>query len=315
MRRVLGLENLVEPLPRSTVTIGKFFAVHRGHQALLQATVRTARERGVPSVVLTFDRHPLEVLRPAPAGAPEAPILASLEERLDLIELEGIDVSVVIHTTREFLALEPEAFIREILVRKLGAVAVLASSEFRFGRAARGDIGLLRAEGARLGFEVPPVPIIEVGGERVSSSRVADSIESGRVEDAAVLLGRPYSVPGEVVRGAQVGRKLGFPTANVAVPPRRLLPADGVYVTRVNWGGERHPAVANLGVRPTVDGTRRVLEPHLLDWDGDLYGREVRVEFLKRLRGEQLFPNLDALREQIGRDVEEARGYFQGPGG
>jgi riboflavin kinase / FMN adenylyltransferase len=113
-----------------------------------------------------------------------------------------------------------------------------------------------------------------------------------------------------VVHGAQVGRKLGFPTANVAVPPRRLLPADGVYAARVSWEGESHPAAANLGVRPTVDGTRRVLEPHLLDWEGDLYGREVRVEFRKRLRAEQRFPNLEALREQIGRDVEDARQYF-----
>lgn len=304
MQRALGLEALDAARGPSAVTIGKFFAVHRGHQALLRATVAAAREIGGRSVVLTFDRHPREVLQPGW----EAPVLATLEERLDLIEAEGIDLAVVARITPEFLAQEPEDFARDLLVGRLGAKRVLAGENFRFGRRARGDVELLRRLGAELGFAYVPVPPVLEAGERISSSRVAACIQAGRVAAAAVLLGRPYCVPGEVVHGAEVGARLGFPTANVQVDPRRLLPADGVYVVRV--AEMDAPAVANLGVRPTVDGTRRVLEAHLLDWKGDLYGRKLGIQFLDRVRDEQRFPSLESLKEQIGRDVEAARAWF-----
>lgn len=310
MRRILGLETLGDPLRQSTVTIGKFFAIHLGHQALIRATVEAARRNGGPAVVLTFDRHPLEVLRPGT----EFPVLATLDERLDLIEAEGADVTVVVRLTPEFLGLEPEAFIREVLVRQLGAVEVLASDNFRFGRGARGDLALLRAEGERLGFRCSPiVPVLE-GGDRISSSRIGACVEAGQVRESAHLLGRPYCLAGMVAPGEQLGRRLGFPTANVRTVPGRLLPANGVYVVRAGLAGESgvlHPAVANLGVRPTVAGLERRLEVHLLDWSGDLYGQELRVEFLERLRAEQRFADLDALRAQIDRDAEAARAYFQ----
>lgn len=307
MRRILGLETLGEPLRQSTVTIGKFFAIHRGHQALIRATVAAARRNGGPAVVLTFDRHPLEVLRPGT----ELPVIATLEERLDLIEAEGADVTVVVRLTPEFLAQEPETFIREVLVRQLGAVEVLASDNFRFGRAARGDLALLRSMGQELGFRCSTVvPVLE-GGERISSSRIGACVEAGQVREAAALLGRSYSVAGTVVQGDQLGRTLGFPTANVRTDPQRLLPANGVYVVRVHLDGERLPGVANLGVRPTVSGLERRLEVHLLDWSGDLYGRELHVEFLERLRAEQRFSGLDALKAQINRDADAAREYFR----
>jgi riboflavin kinase/FMN adenylyltransferase len=303
MRRILGIEALVEPLRGSTVTIGKFFAVHRGHQALIQATVAAARDSGGPAVVLTFDRHPLEILKPGT----ELPQIASLEERLNLIEAQGADATLVVTLTPEFLALEPEAFVRELLVERLGAVTVLASGNFRFGHRARGDVNLLREMGAELGFEYRSVTPILAGGERISSSRIAACVEAGRVREAADLLGRPYNVPGTVVQGDQVGRELGFPTANIAHPPRRLLPAHGVYVVDLRTPAARLPGICNLGVRPTVDGTRQVLEVHVLDWDGDLYGHEVDVEFLERLRAEQRFSSLEALQCQIAQDVAAAR--------
>jgi riboflavin kinase/FMN adenylyltransferase len=306
MRRVLGLENLGEPLPRSAVTIGKFFAVHRGHQALLRATVDAARRQDAAAVAVTFDRHPLEVLRPGT----RLPLIAGLDERLDQMEAQGIDVAVVARVTPEFLSQEPEEFIRNVLAGRLGAVEVLASQNFRFGRGARGDLDLLRAFGLECGFRVTAVEPVLEGGERISSSRVAACVEAGRVADAARLLGRPYSLPGEVVRGEQLGRKLGFPTANIVVEPARLLPADGVYVVRARWAGQSVPGAANLGVRPTTDGRKRLLEVHLLDWEGDLYGRRVTVEFLERLRDEQRFPDLEALRAQIARDVQAARSHF-----
>jgi len=306
VRRVIGLEGL-EPLPRAAVTVGKFFAVHRGHQVLLQAAVAAARREGVPAVVLTFDRHPLEVLRPGPPQ----PVLATLDERLELIAAQGIDTAVVAKLGPEFLSQEPEAFVRDVLLRRLGAREVLASEEFRFGRGARGDLELLRALGIQLGFRFTAVPPVLLDGRRVSSSWVGECLAAGRAAEAERLLGRPYAVPGTVERGEQLGRRLGFPTANVAFAPDRLLPADGVYVARFLWEEQGRPAVVNLGVRPTVGGRRRLLEAHLLDWDGDLYGLPARVEFRERLRGEEHFPDTEALRRQIARDAEAARRWWR----
>jgi riboflavin kinase / FMN adenylyltransferase len=312
MRRILGLEELGAPLKRTALTIGKFFAIHRGHQALLQATVAAARREQALSGVLTFDRHPAEILRPGT----ELPLLASRDERLDLIEAQGLDFAVVAHVTPEFLNQEPEQFVRDILVGQLGVVEVLAGENFRFGQGARGNLDTLRALDQELGFQVTPVPPVMAGGHRISSSRVAECIAAGRVAAAAELLARYYAVPGTVIRGEQLGRRLGFPTANVRTEPRRLLPADGIYVVRMGWKGSAtpQPGVASLGVRPTLGGRPRLLEVHLLDWDGDLYGHEVRIEFLERLRDEEQFPDLEALQAQIGRDVEAARRFFRSGG-
>lgn len=309
MRRILGLETLDEPLRRSTVTIGKFFAVHRGHQSLIQATVAAARRNGGPAVVLTFDRHPLEILRPGT----ELPLLATLEERLDLIEAQGADATAVVEITPEFLAQEAEEFVRGVLVGQLGSVEVLASGAFRFGKGAKGDTALLKGLGEQRGFRYTPVDSVVEGELRISSSRIAACVEAGRVREAATLLGRPYSVPGQVTRGQQVGRKLGFPTANVSHHPRRLLPANGVYVVRLLLNGDPSqalPGVCNVGVRPTVGGEQRLVEVHALDWIGDLYDQDVRVEFLEHLRPEQRFPSLDALKAQIQQDADAARAYF-----
>ena len=295
-----------DPAHSSVVTIGKFFAVHRGHQALLRTTVEAARASEAQSVALTFDRHPLEVLRPGT----ELLELTSLEERLELMEREGLDRAIVLHVTPELLAIEAEQFVRAVLVERLRAREVLAGEQFRFGQGARGTVELLRSLGEELGFTCPRFPPLLHNGQRISGSRVAAAIAAGSVGEAAELLGRAYSVPGAVVRGDQVGRTLGFPTANIAPPPKRLLPADGVYVGQLHWDGETAPAVVNLGVRPTVDGRRRLLEAHLPGWSGDLYGQEVRLEFLNRLRDEQRFPDLEALKSQIARDVETAQAYF-----
>ncbi len=309
MRRVIGLENLDCPLPRAAVTIGKFFAVHRGHQALIQATVEAASRHQAPAVVVTFDRHPADLLRP---DQPQ-PVLADLHERLSLIEAAGADLCLVLCVTPELLATEPEAFVSEVLSRQLGAVELLSGDNFRFGRRARGDLALLTAMGPSLGYRVTAVEPVMVRGERVSSSRIARCVSEGNVTGAEELLGRFYSVPGTVVEGDQVGRKLGFPTANVATPSGRVLPADGVYAVTLQCDGlaQPLPAVANLGVRPTRDGVRRVLEVHVLNWSGDLYGQHVRVTFHDRLRGEERFPSLEALSQQIARDVAQARVFFQ----
>lgn len=310
MRRLLEFQASAESLSASVVTIGKFLAIHRGHQALLAAAVEAARLRGVPAVALTFDRHPLSVLRPGQ----EFPELASLEERLELIEAMGVDVAAVVTATPGFLGLEAETFARTILAGRLGAREVLSGQAFRFGRDARGDVALLQQMGPELGFCVTAAPLVLDCGERISTSRILDCLRAGRVEEAGRLLGRPFSVPGVVVEGERVGRRLGFPTANVAWAPGRMLPAPGVYAGELAAGGFRHPAAVNLGTRPTRDGRRMVLEAHLPGWEGDLYGQPVVLRFLHRLRDERAFDNLEELAEAIRRDVERVRETMGTPG-
>jgi riboflavin kinase/FMN adenylyltransferase len=312
MIRIEGLENLPAPLPASVVTIGKFFTVHLGHQALIRAAVESGADRGVPSVVLTFDRHPQEVLQPGTVFRE----IASLDERLALIAALGADYAIVVRLDPTFLNQPAEEFARRVLADRLGAGEVVASENFRFGHGAAGTPETLQALGHELGFTTRIVPPVLFEGEPVSSSRIATAIAAGQVDAAAAMLARPYRVVGDVVTGDQRGRELGFPTANVRVSPQRLLPADGVYGGSVEWEHDgpsrRQAAVINLGVRPTVDGRRHLLEAHLLDFEGNLYGRCVRVAFKHRLRDEQRFASLDGLKEQIGKDVVAARRMLGG---
>jgi riboflavin kinase/FMN adenylyltransferase len=299
-------ERSLVPAGRCTVvTLGKFSGVHRGHQALLRKVVECARAEDALALALTFDRRPLEVLRPGTAR----PELDDLEERLTLLAALGLDLTLVLETSPALLAVEAEVFARMVLARNLRARAVVTGSTFRFGRGARGNTALLRRIGAEEGFTCPEAPPVLEAGRRISSSAVVAALEGGDVAGAARLLGRPYSVPGEVVRGAGTGSRLGFPTANVETRPCRLLPANGVYVARLAAEGRELPAVANLGVRPTFGGTQRVLEVHALGWNGDLYGTAVRVLFMERLRAEQRFPDEAALQEAIGADVAAARAW------
>jgi riboflavin kinase/FMN adenylyltransferase len=303
MRVLENLDHRPEFLTTSAVTIGKFFAAHIGHQALIRATREAAARREAASVVITFDRHPMELLRPGTSF----PQLTTLEERLELIGGLGADYAVLVRLDLEFLSQTPETFVRTMLIDRLAAVEVVTSDNFRFGRGAAGTVETLQSLGEREGFGVTVVPPVLVGGEPVSSSRIAACIGEGRVEAATEMLGRLYHVSGPVVAGDGRGRQIGFPTANVSVDARRLLPADGVYSCFAVHGTRRDLAVINIGVRPTVGGTRRQVEAHLLDFCADLYGAQLTLEFQRRLRDEQRFPSIDALREQIARDVASAR--------
>jgi riboflavin kinase / FMN adenylyltransferase len=303
MQTIDGLDTLTQSLPRSVVAIGKFDGVHRGHQALIRAAVEGAREQAAESVVVTFDRHPVELLKPGTLTH----YLTPLEERLRLIDGLGVDHTLLIHLSTEFLNLTAEEFVRSVLVERLGMVAVAASESFRFGRGPAGTVDTLRELGPRHGFRVEPVPPLLVGGSRVSSSRVVDCVLAGRIEEAASLLGRPYTLFGRVVRGDGMGAQLGFPTANIEPDERQHRPGNGVYAGFLAWDDEDpRPAVCNLGVRPTVDGARQRVEAHVLGFSGDLYGRPVRLQFTYRLRDEQRFPNLDALKAQIAADAARA---------
>lgn len=291
----------------SVLTIGNFDGIHLGHQRLLGLLREQSHSRGLPSTVLTFEPHPREFF--APDAAP--PRLASLREKLIGLAENGVDHAVVLRFDAGFAARSAQAFIDEVLVQGLDVRQLLIGDDFRFGARRAGDFTTLQAAGARYGFGVEAMPTLDVGGERVSSSAVRAALAEGDLPHAARLLGRPYSMAGRVVHGDKIGRKLGYPTANIQLRHRRL-PLAGIYAVSVEGLGDApRPGVASIGVRPTVsDAGRPSLEVHLFDFDGDCYGAHLRVNFLRKQREELKFASLDALTAQIARDADAARAWF-----
>ena len=302
MQIVRGLPSVPPERRPSAVALGVFDGVHVGHRAILGAAVAHARATGAPALACTFEPNPLEVLQPERAPLP----ITTLEERLELIGACGVDGTVVLTFTRELAAVEPEAFVKDVLVERLAARQVVVGFNHRFGRAARGDAALLRELGTRMGFTVDVIPPLMVDGAPVSSTAIRAALGRGDLDAAARMLGRPYTLPGTVVAGAGRGRTLGFPTANVA-PGRPVLVAPGVYACTFEVGGQPRRAVVNVGVRPTFGEATLAVEAYLLDFSGDLYGQTVRLVFVSRVREERRFPSVDALRAQIADDVETAR--------
>jgi riboflavin kinase/FMN adenylyltransferase len=302
-----GAEALPAPLARSILTVGNFDGVHLGHRAILDTVIARARAHGGPAVVYTFDPHPRSVLQPERAPG----LLTTLDQKRELLEAAGVDVLIVESFTREFAQLAPERFVREWLHARVGPREVYVGYDFHFGRDRLGSMQMLTELGPKLGFSVTIIPEVTVRGSDLNSTRIRELLQSGDVEEAAALLGRSYAVRGEVIRGEQRGRTLGFATANLAPP--NVLPAAGVYagwVRRIGAGGERTriAAVANVGVRPTFGTQGRVLlEAHLLDFQGDLYAQSLEFAFAARLRAERRFEGPDALRAQIARDIAAAR--------
>ncbi len=303
-------------LSPAAVTIGNFDGVHCGHQAMLARTIAVARARGLVASVLTFEPHPRELF--APASAPTR--LTSLREKLELLAAHGVDHVHVQRVSREFAALTPDAFVERALVRRLAACWVLVGEDFRYGARRAGDLASLAAAAGRHGFELAAMPTVAIAGERVSSSAVREALARGDLGRARDLLGRPYGISGRVVHGTKLGRALGFATANVQLKHNRP-PLGGIFAVRVRGvgagvgagagpgaGDRPRDGVASLGVRPTVhaDG-RPVLEVHLFDFAGDLYGRHLRVEFLAKIRDEERYADLDTLKAQIARDCDAAR--------
>lgn len=282
----------VEPRPRR-VAVGTFDGVHLGHRAVIEGA----------DTVLTFDPHPRSVVDPG--GGPR--LLTRLARKVELIAALGVEELVVIGFDTDFAAQSAQAFHDDVLVGRLGATHVSVGENFRYGARAQGDTELLAAD-AR--FEVRVVPLLEVDGEIVSSSHIRGLVAGGAVEYAGELLGAPFSMLGEVVHGDARGRTLGYPTANLVPDPAFVTPAHGVYACQVHLPGGRAPVAAatNVGVRPQfVTGRGELVEAFLIDWSGDLYGQELRIDFRKRLRGEKRFASVDALVEQMVSDVEQAR--------
>jgi riboflavin kinase/FMN adenylyltransferase len=288
-------------------TLGNFDGVHLGHQAILASVIRAARARSAPSLLVSFDPHPLAVV--APTRGPK--LLQTRRQKLEALEASGLDGLLILPFDRELAALTGEDFFRAYLAERIRFASVHVGSTFRFGRARGGDIRLLTALGAELGFSVVTVPSVAVDGETVSSSVIRAAIEDGDVAKARAMLGRPFAVTGEVVHGEGRGKALEFPTANIAVE-NETVPGRGVYVTETVVFASRFPSITNVGVRPTFGGTTLAVESHLIDANEDLYGERLEVRFLARLRDERKFAGPAELADQIARDQAAAISYFSG---
>lgn len=302
MQIIRGLDRYPPESPESVVALGAFDGIHLGHQQVIRTAVTRARALGVRAVAVTFDPHPATVLHPAEAPAQ----LLTLDERLELIGELGPDLTLVIPFTLEFSKVEAEEFVAEILAGRLRAREVVVGFNHTFGRGARGNARLLEELSAPLGLRVHVIPPLAIGDRVVSSSSIREALQAGDVRQAAALLGRPYTVRGRVLEGAGRGRAVGFPTANLK-PDHPPLLAAGVYAGRARWEGGSAGAVVNIGVRPTFGEGELWIEAHLLDFTGGLYGRFLTLAFLARIRDEQRFPSVEALRAQIQQDVAQTR--------
>lgn len=297
---------MTPPLAHSgaILTVGTFDGVHRGHWELLQRVVQRARERDRPSILVTFDPHPLRIVRPDAAP----PLLTTPVEKMEILAESGLTYAVFLRFDRALAAFEPERFVEEILVARFGLSHLVIGYDHGFGRGRKGDVTTMRAAGERYGFDVEVVEPVQAGTAPISSTRIRRAIAAGEVREAADGLGRAYSIRGTVVRGDGRGRHLGFPTANIEVnDPAKLLPAEGIYVARAVLREGIIDGVLHVGPRPTFIGAPPTIELHLLDWEGNLYGRHVRVDLCERLRGVERFENADALVAAMHEDVRNAR--------
>jgi riboflavin kinase/FMN adenylyltransferase len=326
MQRWRGLDAIPTGWGRCVVVIGVFDGLHRGHQQIITRAKAAAAERGLPTVLMTFTPHPSEVVRPGS----HPPMLTTNTRKAELASELGIDVVMFVPFTHEFSRLTPSEFVHQTLVDKLHAASVVVGENFRFGHKASGNIGTLTELGARWGFEAEAVPLYVDGAHPLSSTYIRSCVEAGDVQAAAEALGRPHRLDGVVIRGDQRGRELGFPTANLRAEAYSAVPADGIYAGRVvrldEWGNTRtqpgseqdavsHVAAISVGTNPTFDGRHRSVEAFILDFDGDLYGQNLGVEFLHHLRGMVKFDSIEDLVVQMEADVAQTRALVSAESG
>ncbi|OOZ41348.1 riboflavin biosynthesis protein RibF [Solemya pervernicosa gill symbiont] len=306
MELIRGIHNLRTRHRGCVATIGNFDGVHLGHQAVLGQLAEQAEEYGLPTQLITFDPQPQEFFRPDQAPAR----LTRLREKLLALRRFSVDRVLCTPFDQRLANMEAEQFIEQILVEGLGVRYLVVGDDFRFGKGRRGDFEMLRLAGERHGFPVVSMHTFNIDAERVSSTRIREALGVGDLVTAEKLLGRPYRMSGRVAHGDKLGRTIGFPTANIHLH-RKATPVDGVFAVEV-FGVEGEPVhgVANVGTRPTVNGTRSLLEIHLFDFSSEIYGHYINVDFLQRIRPEQRFESFDALKQQIDRDVDSARTFF-----
>ncbi len=302
MRIVRGVKNFSEKLPNPVLTLGNFDGVHLGHQAIFKKVVARSKELGGTSIAFTFEPHPLKVL--APERSPQ--LLNTFHGKMRLLESACIDLVICANFTRAFADQHPEDFARDVLHRQIGVREVYVGYDYAFGKGREGSIESLKRMGETYGFKVGVIEPVRVDGVVESSAAVRDLVSNGRVDDASRLLGRNYSIEGEVVHGSHRGRSLGFPTANLKTA-NELIPAFGVYAVLARLKDVVFKGVASIGIRPTFDSGPVSVEVYLFDLNEDLYGREMEVAFVKRLRGEEKFSGVESLVRQIRLDVQHAQ--------
>ena len=303
MKLFRSLDEIVQPFANPCVTIGNFDGVHLGHQLLFREVVRRGRANSGCSVVVTFDPHPLRILRPGGIK-----LISTIEQKIEQIEVAGIDALIIIPFDLEFAATTAEHFVDEILLKKIGMTELVVGYDYAFGKGRSGDTRFLKNRGEEKGFPVTVVDAHYQDGNLVSSTRIRELVHQGRMADARELLGRPYQIRGVVQVGKQRGGKeIGYPTANLQVNENDLVPRIGVYVTQVICEGKCYGGVLNIGYNPTFSENRLVAETHIFDFNKDIYGKPIKLNLLKFIRDEKKYPGIGELAEQISRDVVEAK--------
>ena len=305
MRVETGLDG--DRLGSAGITIGTFDGVHLAHAEAIRHLLEVSSANGWSTMVITFDNHPRRVLDPD--HCPH--LITTLDEKLEILDGLGVHTTWVMPFTRELAALGPDDFMRQVGSR-IDIRHLVSGPDFALGHERSGDNAWLADYGRRNGFATEVMPSLKVDGKELHSSDIRQLLEAGEVSRAARLLGRPFGLRGAVETGAKIGRRLGFPTANLAVPPGKLIPADGIYATRVKLPAGEWPGALSIGRRPTFDGERRVVEVHVLDFSGDLYGVEIAVQVIERLRGQERYEGIEDLVSQIALDVEETRRLVAG---
>ena len=307
MQRWRGVESVPSSWGRCVVTIGIFDGVHAGHQRIIGRAVELAQERGVPSVVLTFDPHPIEIIRPGS----HPPLLTGPRHKAELLEELGVDVMCVLPFTPEFRRLTADEFVHEVLVERLHVTGVVIGENFRYGAEGAGDVGTLTAAGKRFGFTVEGLALEGSADTTYSSTYIRSLVDAGDVEEATRVLGREHRVEGLVVRGDQRGRAIGYPTANLSLLPWSAVPADGIYAGRLFRAKDRLPAAISIGTNPTFAGRERRVEAFILDFNEDIYGERVGLTFAARLRDTVRFDTVAGLVAQMDKDVERTRALLR----
>ena len=307
MEFIRGLHNLRPQHHGCVATIGNFDGVHLGHQAVIGQLAEKGEALGLPITVICFEPQPMEVFRPNEVP----PRLTRLREKLQALKRYSVDQVLVIRFDQRFAAMTAEAFIDEVLVRDLGIRYLVVGDDFRFGKDRAGDFAMLQQAGQQHGFQVVSMHTFNIDGERVSSTRVRAALANGDLSTAEKLLGRPYRMCGRVAHGDKIGRTIGIPTANIFLH-RKRSPLHGIFVVEVfGLDGEPVTGAASIGTRPTVGGTRTLLEIHLLDFDDHIYGKYLQIDFLHKIRDEEKYDTMDELKERMNLDIEETRAWFR----
>lgn len=302
MELIRGIHNILPRHHGCVLTIGNFDGVHRGHAEVITALVKKAQQHGVPATLMTFEPQPQELFQGDSAPAR----LSLLRDKIVLLEELGIDRLLCVNFNRKFAAMPAEAFIEQLLVKQLGVRYLVVGDDFCFGQHRSGNFDMLKRAGEKFGFAVVSTASFVLGDKRVSSTEIRKQLALGNLEQARRLLGHPFTLCGRVAHGEKIGRTIGFPTANIALK-RKVSPVRGVFAVKLFWAGsDIYEGVANVGFRPTVNGQHCQLEVHLFDFDGDLYGKTVEVELVAKIRDEQPFKSLDALKRQIKNDADRA---------